>query len=123
MRDLPMPGSGQQHDLAFAFSGKPPALEQQRDFLFTSDQRAEPAAGRSLEAVCGGAESDHLPDMHWRANTLQRLFTEIRVIERSACELPSPLADDDATRLGDRLQPRRQVDGLAHRAFVLCTGM
>ena len=53
--------AAEQHDLALAFLGPLPAVEQESDLLLAADQRREGAGAQGLEAALGPARAEHPP--------------------------------------------------------------
>ena len=72
-----------------------------------------------LEAALGGAAAHHPRRHHRRAQALELDGTQIRVLEQTAGQPPRARRDHHRPRLGQRLQPRREVRRLAdHRLFL-----
>ena len=72
-----------------------------------------------LEAALGGAAAQHPRGHHRRAQALELDGAQIHVLEQPAGQPPRARRDHHRARLGQRLQPRREVGRLAdHRLFL-----
>ena len=118
---MPIPGSpDEQHHLALAVLGLLPALEQQRELLLAADQRRQAGALQRLEAALGrGPRRATRQAAHRLGEALERLRPEIVELEQAADQPPGRLGDHDAARLGQRLQPGREVRRLADHRLLL----
>ena len=109
----------QQHHLTFAVPGLLPAAQQKSDLLLTADKGCEAHGVPRLEAPLGSGLAGNPPRHEGFGEALEPLWAEVRQLEQTTDQLPGGRADDDASRRGDRLQPRRQVrGGAAHRVPV-----
>ena len=114
----------QQHHLAVALLGSLPVLEQQADLMLATDKRRQACPVQRLEPALGGAFPDHAPRPHRNGKALQGLQAEFGELEQPANQLPGAGGDHHRARLGQGLQPRREVRRvadhrlLARRAFA-----
>src|ERR687886_301144 len=103
---------------ALAVLGPPPAAEQQLDLLLPADQRRLPGAER-LETALERALAPHRPSPDGFGEAPGRQRAEILVVEETAGEPARARVDHDAVRLGEGLQPRREVRGLSDHGLLL----
>ncbi len=109
----------QHHYPALAVPGLLPAALQERQFFVAADERGQLAPVQCLEAARGGAAAHHARGHHRRAQALELDGTQIRVLEQAPGQPPRARRDHHGPRLGQRLQPRREVRRLAnHRLFL-----
>ena len=108
----------EQDYLAFAIPGLLPTAQQQRDLLLSPHQRREARCLSRLEAPLGAAFARHPPDRERVGEPLEALRAEISQLEQATHEPPCRLADDNALRRGERLQPRREVRRLTDHRLV-----
>ena len=109
----------QHHHPALAGLGLLPAALQQRQFLVAADERGQVSPVQRLEAALGGALAHHPRGRHRRAQALELDGAQIRVLEQTAGQPPRARRDHHRARLGQGLQPRREVRRLAdHRLFL-----
>ena len=101
-----------QHDAALAGLGLLPAPLQQRQLLLAADQRRAGRAQR-LEAALGPALAQHPRGHDRRGQALDLDRAEILIVEQPAGQPPRARRDHHRARLGQRLQPRREVRRLA----------
>ncbi len=110
--------TAQQHDLTLARLGLRPAAQQQFHlFLAPHQRRQRHLAVGGIEAAVGGARTHHFEQMHRLGDALECLRTQIGVVEQPFGQHPRALAHHYTARLGQRLQPRGDVGGLAHRSL------
>ena len=115
-----MPGSpDEQHHLALAVLGPGPALEQDAELVLAPDQRREPLAVQRLEAALGATLAFDPPGGERLGEALEALRAEVGQLEQPADQPARRLADHDAARLGERLQPGREVRRLADHRLLL----
>ena len=93
----------------------PPVVEQRRDFRVASDDRRQLALGCRLEAAFGPADAEHAIDPGGPADALQLFLAEVFIFKAAARHPAHALADDDGAGLGNGLQARGKIDGLAYR--------
>jgi hypothetical protein len=110
--------AGQRDHLALAGAGHPPPLQQASELLLATDQWRHRLTGCRIEAAHGRALPQHSIGAGGRADPLQCLFTQVFVLEGAAGEALHPPTHQDLARRGDRLEPGREVHGLAHRAAL-----
>jgi hypothetical protein len=67
------------------------------------------------EAALGLALAEHAPQLHRRADALERVFTEVLAVEGLAHQQPCAGGDQHLVGLGQRLHARGEVGRLAHR--------
>ena len=115
----------QQHHLALALLGSLPALEQQADLVLAADKRRQARSVQRLEPALGGA----FPRPRAKPGP-ERESPSVSCRPSSASSNSPPIscrvraAITTAARLGQGLQPRRQVRRvadhrlLARRAFA-----
>ena len=60
-----------------------------------------------------------MPDLHWIAKALNGHEPEIAVFEETAKKAPGAITDDNSIWLGQSLEPRRKVGGLAYHLVFL----
>ena len=114
----------QQHHLAVALLGPLPALEQKSDLMLAADQRRQARPMQRLEPAFGGAFPDHAPSLHRTGKALQSMQAEVGKIEQARRSAAGCGRRSPRSRLGQGLQPRREVRGvadhrlLARRAFT-----
>ena len=114
IRDLPIPGSpAEQHDLALAALGEPPAVQKEGQFLVAADQRQRRAGLARREPVVDRPLASHGEDVHGRLNALEPLRPEILEAEQAADQAPGSVGDDHAAGLGQGLKAGGQVRRLA----------
>ena len=109
----------EQHHLALAALGPLPAPQQQAHLLLAPDQREQGRGVERLEPARRRADAEDpvRPDRLGEALGLDA--AEIGALEEAADEPARAGGDDDAVRLGQPLQPRGQVRGLAdHRLLA-----
>jgi hypothetical protein len=107
-----------KYHLALASLGQPPALDQQGQFLIAADDR-------SHFAVSGGkpafelALAKHREDGSRLGDSLECPGPQIAQHEEITSKVPRGLLNDDRVRLGNALQPRREIGRLAHHGVPL----
>jgi len=115
--------AAQQDHLTLAASRPLPPTQQQLDFLFAPDERRQGLAPQRLEAAHDTALPYHLPRTLRIGKAGEMLRTETFDLEQCAYLPARAVGDDERTRLGQCLQPRGEVWGLAdHPAFLRCAG-
>ena len=87
--------------------------------MLAPDQRRETLAVQRLEAALGAALALDPPGRERLGEALEALRAEVGQLEQAADQPARRLADDDAARLRQRLQPRRQVRRLADHRLLL----
>ncbi len=102
----------QQHHLAVARAGQLPAVEQQRHFLVTADQRRWPRWVRRLEPRRRHPLRAHAPDLLRRQQPLQLIRAERLELEQPVDQPVRAGGDDNRARRSARLQPRRKLHRL-----------
>ena len=119
-RDLPTPGSPhEQHHLALALLGLPPAVEQQAELVLAADQRRQARRLARLEAALRAAAAEHPPGPHGCGEALEAVDAEVGVLEQAAEQAPGGRVDDHAARLGQGLEAGGEVRGLADHRLLL----
>jgi hypothetical protein len=103
----------QQHRLTDAALGAAPLPEDQVDLVLPADERRQRGGMQRLEAAFDRARPQHLPDVHGLGDALEVHHAEVAAIEQVAHQPARAVGDHDGVGLGDTLQPRRQVQGLA----------
>ena len=111
--------AGEQHHLAFAALRLRPAPQQQFEFFFPPDEGGQAARVQRLEAAFRRTRPQRRPGPRRPGDALEVLRPEVLKLEQIAEQLARALGDDDHVRLGDRLQARREVRGLADDAALL----
>jgi hypothetical protein len=111
--------TAQQDDLALAVARLLPASQEQRDFLVPPDQRSEAGPGPSLEAARGRAHSGHPPDPDRPIEAFQGLPPQVVAGEHPAQQALRMGADQDRTRLRERLQASGAIGRVAHHRLLL----
>jgi hypothetical protein len=115
-----MPGSPERSTIwPVAVLGPGPALEQDAELVLAADQRREPLAVERLEAALGLTLALDLPGGQRLGEALDAQRAELGEFEQPAHEPACRLADDDAARLSERLQPRCEVRRLADHRLLL----
>jgi hypothetical protein len=107
-----------EHHAALAALRLVPSAQECVDLLLTADEGRHGAAQR-LKATVNCAQACHLPDLHWIAKALNRHESEIPVLEEPAKKAPGAVTNDHSIWLGQSLEPRRKVGGLAHHFVFL----
>jgi hypothetical protein len=107
-------------DLPLARGGQPPALEQERDLVLASGERCQGgvAAVPRLEPTLGPALAGHAEGPHRDVEAAHALRRDLHHVERAPEEAIGELGDDDGARLGERLEPRGQIRGLADHGLL-----
>src|SRR4029077_3766170 len=83
----------QQHHLALALLGSPPALEQQSNLVFAADKRRQARSVQRLEPTLGGAFRNHAPSPDRNGKALERVEAEFGEIEQAPDQLPGAGCD------------------------------
>ena len=110
----------QQHDLAAPRLRLRPAAADHCQLALAPDEGGERALMQRLEAAPRAALADHVPGRDGGRDALQLVLAEIGALEQRMDQLAGRGADHHAVGLGDPLQPRREVGGLAdHRMPAL----
>ncbi len=108
-----------QDHLAVAVFGPGPALQEDRELVLAPDQGCQALAAQRLEPPLGTALALDPEGRERLGEALETGRAEVGQLEQAADQAPGRLADDDAARVGERLEPGREVRGLAdHRAFL-----
>ena len=110
--------AGNQHDRALAALRLLPAAHQQRQLLVAADERCRGRAQR-LEAALGTALAQYPRGCDRRRQASDLEGAEILVVEEPAGQMPRARRDHHGSRLGQRLQPRREVRRLADHRLLL----
>ncbi len=103
-----------QHDGALTGLGLLPASPQQRQLLLAADQRRQVRPVPRREAALDGALAHHPRGDDRRGQALDLDRAEILIVEVTPGEPPRARPDHHRARLGQRLQPRREVRRLAN---------
>jgi hypothetical protein len=111
--------AGKQHHLAFAILRQLPALDQQAEFVLAADKTGQPAAAHGFEAALGCRYPRDRPGLDRLGQTLDRVPAECLQPKQIADEPARGGADHHGARLGQGLQPRRQVRRLADHRLLL----
>ncbi len=108
----------QQHTLTLAGLGQGPAFEQQRQLLVAALHRQDrPGAARREAALQGLLAGDHEGRNRF-GQALEHLRLEGLELEQIAQELPCRFADHQLARLGQRLQPGREIGRVADHGLL-----
>ncbi len=110
--------AGEQHHLALAVRGAPPAREQQMQLFLATDERDEVSAAQRLEAAFGQACA-HDPPGATGSVAFEMVRAKVGKLEQAADQAARAWRDHDAARLGQGLQPGRQVRRLADDRLFL----
>ena len=115
-----MPGSPvEQHHLALAVAGQPPALQQQRQLVLAADQRGQAGGPPGLEPARGVGLSPATRQARTGSASRAGHPAEVDELEHACRAGAASVGDDDRAGLGQLLQARRQVRGLAdHRLLA-----
>src|ERR1700728_1668842 len=105
--------AGQKHGLAFSLFRLRPTPSQELIFLFPSDEGGHAARVERLEAARRGTWPTHRPDLHGGGDSLQVLWSQVLELEEMSNKPAGALADNDHVGLGDALQARCKIGGLA----------
>ena len=111
--------AGKEHHLAFAGLCLRPAPQQQFEFFFPPDEGSQAARVQRLEAAFRRTRPQRRPGPHRPGDALEVLGPEVLQLEQIAEKPSRALGDDHHVRLGDPLQPRREVRRLADDAALL----
>ncbi len=103
----------QQHYLAFSILCALPSPQQKFEFLAPTDERCRRGCAQCLEPARDRAGPQHLPGRYHSRETAGLDGAEVVVFEQSADEPPRTLIDQNRVRLGQALQSRGEVRGLA----------
>ena len=91
--------------------------------MLASDQRCEMLAVQRLEPAFGPTLTFDPPGRERLGEALEPPRAEIDQLEQPADQPAGRLADHDAARRGERLQPGRQVRRLADHRLLLCRAL
>ena len=101
--------SGQHHDTTFALRGIAPAAREHLDFVVAPEQRRQSGGVLRFKAACHFARAHDLPSRRRFGPAFERDWAEIAVFEESPGDSAGTRGDHHRTRLGGRLQARREV--------------
>jgi hypothetical protein len=110
---------GQEHDLAFALLGLPPAIEEETELQLATDERREALGVQALEAPLETPGPQDLERPHRLGEAPEGARAEILHLEQPTDQAPRALGDDHLPRLRQGLQPRGEVRGLADDGLLL----
>ena len=110
----------EQHALALAGLGLPPALEQERQFLVAPDHRQRGRAVPRLEAAAGTALAQDPEGADRPGQAAQGLRPQVLEVERPAQQRARVRRDHHLPGLRDRLQPGGEVGRLADDGLLPC---
>ena len=100
-----------------------PPFDERRSSKSNSSSRPtsalKPVACKASKSAFRGTRPQRRPGARRTCNALQAHRSEVLKLEEIAEQPPRALGDDDCVRLGDRLQPRGEVRGLADAAALL----
>ena len=96
--------AAEQHDAAFASLRLAPAVQQQCEFVFATEQRCAAAGAQRLETTVDRALAQHAPDPDRLLVALDCRCADIATIEQPADEVPRALVDHHLIRFGEGLQ-------------------
>ncbi len=108
-----------ERDLAFALARVAPAVHEQRHLMLAPDEGRHALRPRRLEAADVLRLAQNRPGENRRVEAFERLRAKRLQLERAAQQPPRRLRDHDAARLGQALQPRRQIGRLADDGLFL----
>src|SRR4051812_24300907 len=111
--------SGEHHRTTFATAGVLPATQQHLDFLVTTYGRRQSGFVLCLETAFHFGRSQDLPGRYWLRPSFKHDRTEIPAFEMPISEPVRTLGNQYGTRIGERLQARRQVRRLANDRSLL----
>ncbi len=111
--------SGQHHDTTFALRGIAPAAREHVDFLVAPEQRRQPSGVLRFKAAYSFARAHDLPSRRWFGPAFERERAEVAVFEVSPGHPAGTRGDYHHTRLGGRLQARREVRRFADDRLFL----
>ena len=109
----------EQHDLALAGPGEPPAVEEQRQLLVAADERGRAGAVERLEPAFRRPLAGHAEAAHGRGKALDLGRAEVGELEEGAEQPPRRLGDDNRAGLGELLQAGGEVRRLADDRLLL----
>src|ERR1700730_1820386 len=109
----------QQYDLPLTRIGALPAAQQQVQLLLAPDQRRQVAAAQRLEAAFDRAWPQYLPDRNRLGEACKADRPKVAVLEKAGGEAMGGLGDHERAGIGEALQPRREVRGLADDVALL----
>jgi hypothetical protein len=110
----------QQHDLTLAAFGQLPAIEEESEFVFAADERANIGASQSLEPTLGCCFAKNAERRYGGFEPFDVLRAQIGDCEPAAKKTPSAFGDHHSTRFCELLQTRCQVG--CHTDYVLFLG-
>src|ERR1700758_5164403 len=90
--------AGQQHDLTLAALSHLPAVEQQSEFVFAADQRANIGASQRLEPTLGCRFAKDAERRYWGFEPADLLRAQIGDCEPASKKMPRALGDHHGTR-------------------------
>src|SRR5205807_1670515 len=96
--------AGEERDLAPSARDLLEEVAQRRQLAPATDERREPALGGDVEAGPAAPVPEHLEDAD-RRMSLDRRLAEVEGLEVAGDQAMGGLADDDAARPGDLLEP------------------
>ena len=111
--------SGQHHDTTFALRGIAPAAREHLDFVVAPEQRRQSGGVLRFKAACHFARAHDLPSRRRFGPAFERDWAEIAVFEESPGDSAGTRGDHHCTRLGGRLQARREVRRFADDRLFL----
>jgi hypothetical protein len=111
--------AGDQHDLPLAGPGPALKLQQLRALGLATDEAGEPRGMRGLEPALALRNPQRRPGFDRLGEALDRVLSEIAQAESIADESPRRRGQDYAAGLGEPLQPRCEVRGVADDGLFL----
>src|SRR5262252_4234012 len=111
--------AGNQHDLTLAALRPRPAPQQQLGFFLAPDEGSQTARMQCLEAARRGTRAQRRPRPRRPGEALEVPRPEVLEFKEIAEKSTRAVADDDHVRLGNLLQPRREIRRLANDAALL----
>src|SRR5277367_5035802 len=108
-----------QHDLALALEG--PALPREKvpPLRLASDEAGQAGRMGGLEAAIALGDSKRREGFHRLGQTLERLLAEVANPKTIADQTPRRQRDHDSAGIGEALQPRREIGGVADDRLLL----
>src|SRR5262249_8255539 len=111
--------AGNQDDLTLAALRPRPAPQQQLGFFLAPDEGSQTARMQGLEAAFDGARPQRHPGPRRLGEALEVPGPEVLQFKEIAQKSTRAVANDDHVRLGNLLQPRREIRRLANDAALL----
>ena len=111
--------AGEQHHLSMPALRLLPSAAQQADLLVAADELRRRARGGGLGLVGRLQLAADGIGLYRIGDALEAVRAEVTVLERVTGQLARQFGDDDRVRLGECLQSRGEVGGLADRGLWL----